>query len=58
MGLGEVGGGATTRTPEISETEPAELAPGAAPVAVAVSVTVSPEVALFGTETCAANSVV
>jgi hypothetical protein len=52
-GDGEVGGGGggTTVNEPIAETDPAEVAPVAAPFAVEVSVAVSPDGALLGAET-------
>jgi hypothetical protein len=53
VGVGEVGGAATTFTVALPVIEPVVVAPGAAAVAVAASVAVSPDGAELGTAICA-----
>lgn len=53
VGVRDVGGAATTSTVALPVIEPVEVAPGAAAVAVAASVAVSPEGAELGTAICA-----
>jgi hypothetical protein len=57
-GGGDLGGGATTLTEAIPETEPCVVAPLATPVTRTFSVTEPPDDALLGTASWACSSVV